>query len=105
MELVNMINKCEGRIPKAGKNLNSETRAGFLRCLVLGFRISFDAIALPAASGNEIAPELFTNAEDVDVHEVGQCIVAFVEKMFVERRAGDDLATVQRQIFENRILT
>src|SRR6266545_6976442 len=69
-----------------------------------GAWISFYAISLPATGGDEVVSQFFANAEDVHVHQIGQGVVAFVEQVFVQRRAGDDLAAMKRQVFENRIL-
>jgi hypothetical protein len=48
--------------------------------------------------------ELFANAEDVDIHEIGKRVIALVEEMFVERCARNHFAPVESQEFEDGIL-
>src|SRR5260221_9340227 len=38
------------------------------------------------------------------IQQVGQGVVVFIEQVFVERGAGDDLAAMKRQVFQNGIL-
>ncbi len=45
-------------------------------------------------------PELLANAEDVHIEEVGQCVVIFIEKMFIQLSSTNHLSSMQREIFE-----
>jgi len=58
---------------------------------------------VPAVGDDEFTPELLTEVKNMYIEQVGEGIVAFVEEMFVERRAGDDFAAMQRQIFEHPV--
>src|SRR5206468_3819682 len=59
-----------------------------------GVRISFNAITLAPAGRDQVVSEFFADAEDVDVNEIGQGVIALVEEMFVERRTRDHLTPV-----------
>src|SRR5271154_589502 len=63
-----------------------------------------DAITLVAARGDEFRAELFADAENVDVHQVGKRVVAFVQQMLVKRGARNDFAAMHREVFVNGIL-
>ena len=41
----------------------------------------------------------------MDIHQVGERVVAFIEEVFVKVGARDDFAAVQREVFENGIFT
>jgi hypothetical protein len=62
--------------------------------LFVGVRISFDAITLPSAGRDQLVSEFFADAEDVNIHEIRQGVIAFVEEMFVEHRAGHHFTPV-----------
>ena len=49
----------------------------------------FDQIALPAAGGDEFAPQFPPKVEDVHVEQIGQGILVLVEEVLVELGAAD----------------
>jgi hypothetical protein len=67
------------------------------------FHASLNAVSLPATRGNKIAPQFFANVEYVHVHEIRECVITFIEEVFVKFRARDELAAVQRQVFEDGV--
>ena len=92
MDLVSMVFRSEGRTPKSERNPRTEIRiqktarrfrlriSAFFsprwravaagRISDFGFRISCNAIALPAPRRDELRAEFFSNAEDVNIQEI-----------------------------------
>src|SRR5438093_5879590 len=70
---------------------------------LVNMRLGLDAVSLAAARGDQVAAEFLANAEDMNIEEVGNRVVIFVEQMLVERGPGDDFAAMQWEIFEDRV--
>ena len=47
--------------------------------------------------------EFFANVGDVDVEQVGKRTVIFIEQMLIQSGAGDELAAMKREIFDEAI--
>src|SRR5262245_19378592 len=66
---------------------------------------SIDNIPLPAASRDEVLAELAPHVRHVHFNQVRQRVVVLVEQMVVDLRSRHQLAAMQREQLDERILT
>jgi hypothetical protein len=57
-----------------------------------------------SAGEDEVFAEFLSDVADVDIEEVGEGLVVLGEEVFVKARPGDDLAAVEGEVFDQRIL-
>src|SRR5262245_22866400 len=65
--------------------------------------LSFDRVPLSAPCHDEVPAQFSANAENMNVHQIRKGVIAFIEEMFVQFRAANNLAPVQREILEDGI--
>ncbi len=64
-----------------------------------------DAVSSPAPGDDRVGTELFAEVRDMNLEEVGEGVFLLVEEVFVELRAGQHGAPMEREIFEERELS
>jgi hypothetical protein len=64
---------------------------------------SLDAISLTASRGDQSLAEFFSDAENMDIQQVGKRILIFIEKVLVEFRSRYHLAAMHGQILEDSV--
>src|SRR5436190_13795343 len=53
---------------------------------------------------NELVPEFLANIRDVHIEQVGKGVVVLVEEVLVKHSTGHEFATMQGEVFHQRIL-
>src|SRR5262245_35802099 len=66
--------------------------------------LAIDDVPLPAPRLDEIPAELAADIRNVHVHDVRERVVVLVVDVLVDRRARDELAAVEREQFDERVL-
>src|ERR1051325_6296744 len=75
-----------------------------VRCSMFDVRSSLNAIPMPPPRRDKLRAEFLAEVRHVDVEQVGHRAVVFVEEMLVKRRARDEFAAMQREVFKQRVL-
>lgn len=58
---------------------------------------------MAATGGDDVVAEFFAQVGDVDVEEIGEGELVFVEEVFVEGGAADDFAAMEHEVFEQGV--
>src|SRR6185437_2840326 len=63
-------------------------------------RHSFNAIAVPATSGDKFRAQFLAQIRNMNIEKIRHRAVVFVKQVFVKGSAGDEFAAMQREIFQ-----